>query len=143
MSIKNNIFSLYQQNTQTLTKGGKKAVVGEVRDWGQEKWVKHPDGWVKLNKYGIHHKISLKDDIYKVKSHSPATKNHVKYALDLIKEKEGKSHIFEELPKDSNYKEFSYENELLNKNQSEGEAVEFLFGQKNPYKSLGIKLNKG
>jgi len=32
-----------------LEKGGKRAVVGEVRLWGNEKWVKHEDGWVNVN----------------------------------------------------------------------------------------------
>ena len=36
----------------TLEKGGKRATIGEVRNWGNEKWVKHQDGWVKVNTIG-------------------------------------------------------------------------------------------
>ena len=62
MNVKNNILALYQQDlpvTEPLQKGGKKAVVGEVRYWngGKDAWVKHPGGWVHYHKDGVSHRF--------------------------------------------------------------------------------------
>lgn len=43
--------SFQSENTpyDLLEKGGKRATIGEVRTWGNEKWVKHQDGWVHVH----------------------------------------------------------------------------------------------
>jgi hypothetical protein len=39
-----------ENNIQWFEKGGKRAVVGEIRVWGGIRYVKHADGWVVLPK---------------------------------------------------------------------------------------------
>lgn len=43
--------SFQSENTpyDLLEKGGKRATIGEVRTWGNEKWVRHQDGWVHVH----------------------------------------------------------------------------------------------
>jgi hypothetical protein len=55
MKINENMTVLYglTENNDALEKGGKKALLGEIRHWknkegGTDAWVKHKEGWVQL-----------------------------------------------------------------------------------------------
>lgn len=68
------ILSCYTQE-DSLEKGGKKAFIGEVRNYGGQDWVKHHDGWVLVHPSGKH---LLERPGGK---REPASKEHIDHAV--------------------------------------------------------------
>ena len=68
-----------------LAKGGKKAEVGEMREWSNGKYVKHADGWVKVG--GEHHgKLMGKFKDAPKKEHSEFADKNNKSLEEIAKE---------------------------------------------------------
>lgn len=75
--------SFQSENTpyDLLEKGGKRATIGEVRTWGNEKWVKHQDGWVHVHPKT--EKATIEKPGGKREEASEKHKNHYKHHIGL------------------------------------------------------------
>jgi hypothetical protein len=75
------IGALYHTTSSTISleKGGKKAVVGEVRYWDGEAWVKHSDGWVRIGRSPLSSNYLVREE-GDTSGALKAEKHHIEFA---------------------------------------------------------------